>query len=323
MSERLKALADAGVSIWLDDLSRERIETGNLAELVKDSSVVGVTTNPTIFASALADGERYDDQVRELAAAGKDVDEAIFSITTTDVRNACDVLADTFAATGGVDGRVSIEVSPTLAHDDEATIASAKQLWAEVDRPNLFIKIPATTEGGPAITDALARGHQRQRHADLRARPLRQGDGRLPRGPRAGQGERQGPLEDPLRRVVLRLPRRHRDRQAPRGVRQPAGPEPARARRHRQRAAGLRGLREEVRRRAVRCAQGRRAPTRSARCGPRPASRTRSTATRCTSPTSRSPTPSTRCRRRRCRPSPTTARSRATRSPPSTTRPGR
>ena len=106
MSERLKALADAGVSIWLDDLSRERIETGNLADLVKNSFVVGVTTNPTIFASALSDGERYDDQVRELAAQGKDPDETIFSITTTDVRNACDVLKPVFEATNGVDGRV-------------------------------------------------------------------------------------------------------------------------------------------------------------------------------------------------------------------------
>jgi transaldolase len=158
MSERLKALADAGVSIWLDDLSRERIETGNLADLVKNSFVAGVTTNPTIFASALSDGERYDDQVRELAAQGKDAEETIFSITTTDVRNACDVLKETFERTGGVDGRVSIEVSPALAHDEEATIASAKQLWKEVDRENLFIKIPATTEGGPAITDVLGEG---------------------------------------------------------------------------------------------------------------------------------------------------------------------
>jgi transaldolase len=158
MSERLKALADAGVSIWLDDLSRERIETGNLADLVKNSFVVGVTTNPTIFASALSDGERYDDQVRELAAQGKDAEETIFSITTTDVRNACDVLKETFERSGGVDGRVSIEVSPALAHDVEATIASAKQLWKEVDRENLFIKIPATTEGGPAITDVLGEG---------------------------------------------------------------------------------------------------------------------------------------------------------------------
>jgi transaldolase len=158
MSERLKALADEGVSIWLDDLSRERIETGNLAELVKDSSVVGVTTNPTIFAGAMSDGERYDDQVRRLAAAGNDVDEVIFALTTTDVRDACDVMRPVYDATGGVDGRVSIEVSPGLAHDERATIESAKQLWAEVDRPNLFIKIPATTEGAPAITDVLAEG---------------------------------------------------------------------------------------------------------------------------------------------------------------------
>ncbi len=158
MADRLKALADAGVSIWLDDLSRERIETGNLVDLVKTSSVVGVTTNPTIFAAALSNGERYDAQVSELAQAGKDADEAIFAITTTDVRDACDILADTFAATGGVDGRVSIEVSPAIAHDTEATIKAAKELWAEVDRPNLFIKIPATTEGAPAITDVLGEG---------------------------------------------------------------------------------------------------------------------------------------------------------------------
>jgi transaldolase len=158
MSERLKALADAGVSIWLDDLSRERIETGNLADLVKNSFVVGVTTNPTIFATALSDGERYDAQVRDLAAKGADVDDAIFTITTDDVRDACDVLAETYEATGGVDGRVSIEVAPGLAHDEKATIESAKALWKAVDRPNLFIKIPATTEGGPAITDVLAEG---------------------------------------------------------------------------------------------------------------------------------------------------------------------
>ena len=136
MSERLKALADAGVSIWLDDLSRERIETGNLAELVKDSSVVGVTTNPTIFAAALSDGERYNAQVKELADAGTDVDEAIFTITTTDVRDACDVLADTFTASGGVDGRVSIEVSPGIAHDAAGTVKEATELWKTVGEPN-------------------------------------------------------------------------------------------------------------------------------------------------------------------------------------------
>jgi transaldolase len=158
MAERLKALADAGVSIWLDDLSRERIETGNLADVVKNNYVVGVTTNPTIFASALADGERYDAQLRQLVESGADVDQAIFELTTTDVRNACDVLVDTWKATDGVDGRVSIEVSPGLAHDEQATIESAKELWRAVDRPNLFIKIPATTEGAPAITSVLAEG---------------------------------------------------------------------------------------------------------------------------------------------------------------------
>jgi transaldolase len=158
MSDRLKALSEAGVSIWLDDLSRERIATGNLADLIKNSYVVGVTTNPTIFASALANGEQYDEQVRELVAKGASVEDAIFEITTTDVRQACDVMADVFASTGGVDGRVSIEVSPGIAHDEQATTEMAKKLWAAVDRENCLIKIPATTEGAPAITAVLAEG---------------------------------------------------------------------------------------------------------------------------------------------------------------------
>jgi transaldolase len=156
-SDRLKALADAGVSIWLDDLSRERIETGNLADLVKEKSVVGVTTNPTIFAAAIANGERYDDQVRNLVAEGADVDKVIFDLTTEDVRNACDILAPVAEATKD-DGRVSIEVEPTLANETQATIDSAKALWAAVDRPNVLIKIPATLEGLPAITAAISEG---------------------------------------------------------------------------------------------------------------------------------------------------------------------
>ena len=158
MSDNLQQLTEAGVSIWLDDLSRERIETGNLAELAKNDHVVGVTTNPSIFAAALSEGERYDDQVRELAGQGKDGDEVVCALTTTDVRNACDVIREVYDATNGVDGRVSIEVDPRMAHDTDATNTSAKTLWAEVDRPNLFIKIPATTEGAPAITTALAEG---------------------------------------------------------------------------------------------------------------------------------------------------------------------
>jgi transaldolase len=157
MSDRLKALADAGVSIWLDDLSRERIESGNLADLVKEKSVVGVTTNPTIFAGAIADGERYDDQVRRLVAEGESVDRVIFELTTEDVRNACDILAPV-ADGSSSDGRVSIEVEPDLANDTEGTLASARALWSAVSRSNALVKIPATKEGVPAITAAIAEG---------------------------------------------------------------------------------------------------------------------------------------------------------------------
>lgn len=158
MSDRLKQLAEAGVSIWLDDLSRERLETGNLADLVKNSSVVGVTSNPSIFQKALSDGERYDDQVREIAATGVDVAAAALDITTDDVRDACRLLRPVYDETNGVDGRVSIEVSPGLAHDTEATVKEAAWLWNEVDEPNLFVKIPGTPEGWPAITESLAAG---------------------------------------------------------------------------------------------------------------------------------------------------------------------
>jgi len=157
MTDRLQALSDAGVSIWLDDLSRERIETGNLAELIKDKHVVGVTTNPTIFAGAISDGERYDEQVRKLVAEGADVDRVIFEVTTEDVRNGCEIMTPVYESTKA-DGRVSIEVEPDLANDTEATIASAQQLWQAVDRPNVYIKIPATEEGLPAITAAIAEG---------------------------------------------------------------------------------------------------------------------------------------------------------------------
>jgi transaldolase len=156
--DRLAELSAAGVSIWLDDLSRERIESGNLAKLLSDRHVVGVTTNPTIFASALANGERYDDQVAGLTRGGAGVEDVISELTTDDVRNACDVLEDAFQTSGGVDGRVSIEVAPALAFDTEATIEAARTLWRKVDRPNLLIKIPATTEGLPAITEAIGDG---------------------------------------------------------------------------------------------------------------------------------------------------------------------
>jgi transaldolase len=158
MTDRLKELSDAGVSIWLDDLSRERVVTGNLLDLVQNSSVVGVTTNPTIFAAALSNGEAYDMQMKELAAQGADVHDAIRALTTDDVRSACDVMAATANRTNGVDGRVSIEVSPGLAMDTEATIAEAADLWKTVDRANVLIKIPATEPGLSAITATIADG---------------------------------------------------------------------------------------------------------------------------------------------------------------------
>jgi transaldolase len=158
MTDRLKQLSDAGVSIWLDDLSRERIETGNLADLVRDQHVVGVTTNPSIFQAALSHGERYDAQIRELASLGTDRDQAVRVITTDDVRNACDIMRPSYDASGTVDGRVSIEVSPGLAHDTQGTIAEAADLWKTVDQPNLLIKIPGTTEGWPAITETIGNG---------------------------------------------------------------------------------------------------------------------------------------------------------------------
>jgi len=159
MSEdRLKGLAGAGVSIWLDDLSRERLNTGNLQNLIDSSSVVGVTTNPTIFASALSNGAAYNDQVRELAARDTDVADAIKALTSDDVRHACDLFKGVYEATGGVDGRVSIEVEPGLAMDTEGTSAQASDLWKIVDRPNVLIKIPATKPGLPAIKNAIGEG---------------------------------------------------------------------------------------------------------------------------------------------------------------------
>jgi transaldolase len=154
----LAALSAAGVSVWLDDLSRERLQSGNLQELIDTKCVVGVTTNPSIFQKAFAEGDAYNGQIAELAERGADVDATIRTVTTDDVRNACDVLARVWEASDGVDGRVSIEVDPRLANDTDKTIAQAVELWKIVDRPNLFIKIPATKAGLPAITAALAEG---------------------------------------------------------------------------------------------------------------------------------------------------------------------
>ena len=146
------------MAVWLDDISRDRLRTGNLQMLIDDLHVVGVTSNPTIFAKSLSSGDAYDEQIADLRTRGISVDEASRLITTYDIRWACDVLRPVYDATAGQDGRVSIEVDPRLARETEKTIAEARALWWMVDRPNLFIKIPATREGLPAITQAISEG---------------------------------------------------------------------------------------------------------------------------------------------------------------------
>jgi len=158
MTDRLAELSAAGVAVWLDDLSRQRLTSGDLDRLRREKHVVGITTNPTIFAKALADSEEYGEQIRELAVRGVTVEEAARMLTCHDVRWACDVMRPVYESTGGRDGRVSIEVDPGLAYDTERTVAEARALWWLVDRPNLFIKIPATRAGLPAITRTLAAG---------------------------------------------------------------------------------------------------------------------------------------------------------------------
>jgi transaldolase len=151
-------LSAIGTSIWLDDLSRDRIKSGGLEKLIAERNVVGVTTNPTIFAGALAKGTTYDDQVSELAKAGTSVTDAVFEITTDDVAAGCDIFRAVYDSTDGKDGRVSIEVEPAFAHDAAATIEQGKALWAKVNRPNAMIKVPATLEGLDAITALTAEG---------------------------------------------------------------------------------------------------------------------------------------------------------------------
>jgi transaldolase len=158
MTDHLKELSAQGVSIWLDDLSRPLITSGGLQELIDTSCVVGVTTNPTIFAGALSKGDAYNAQIKELAGDAMNVDQAAFELIIRDVQNACDIMAPIHRASQGQDGRVSIEVDPGLAHDTTQTVEQVRELHAAVDRPNVYIKIPATVEGLPAIAQVLAEG---------------------------------------------------------------------------------------------------------------------------------------------------------------------
>src|SRR5690606_11997876 len=148
MTNPLHDLAREGVSVWLDDLSRERLVSGSLAAQIEDGTVVGVTTNPSIFKAAITGSHLYDEKVARYARAG--ADGVVRALTTVDVRDACDLLAPVYERTGGVDGRVSIEVDPRLAHDADPTLLQARMLWSEVGRPNMLVKIPATLAGLPA-----------------------------------------------------------------------------------------------------------------------------------------------------------------------------
>lgn len=156
--DNISALSQAGTSVWLDDLSRDRLRSGNLKDVIGNKGVVGVTTNPAIFAKAMSAGDAYNDQLRELADKGTPAHSAVFDMAADDVREACDVFAPIYEATDGVDGRVSLEVDPRLANEREATVTQARELARTVDRENLLIKIPATEECLPAITDVLGSG---------------------------------------------------------------------------------------------------------------------------------------------------------------------
>ena len=247
-STPLTRLADAGVSIWLDDLSRERLRTGNLAELVADRAVVGVTTNPTIFAERpRRRATPTTQQLAELAAARRRRRRRrLHASRPTTCAHAADVLRPVYDATDGVDGRVSIEVDPRLAHDTDGTIAAASRLWATVDRPNVFIKIPATVEGLPAITAVLAEGISVNVTLIFSLDRYRAVMDAFLSGPRAGPGARARPGADRVGRLVLRVPRRHRDRPAARRDRHARGRGAARQGRDRERPPRVRGVYEEV-----------------------------------------------------------------------------
>ncbi len=273
---RLQELSAAGVSVWIDSLSREMLDSGQLAALMADDSVVGVTSNPTIFQKALAEGDLYDEQLREVAATTDDTVEVFFALAMDDIREACDLMRPVWERTAGIDGYVSLEVDPTLAYEREQTFEQALRFSKEVDRPNLYVKIPATEPGLGAIEDCIAKGvsinvtliFSLERYAAVAEAYLR-GLERLV----AGGGDRE---QGAVGRELLRLPRRHRGGQAPRGARphRPAGQA-----RGREREARLPAL---PRRRSATTA-GRispaRARARSGACGRRPRPRTPPTAT--------------------------------------------
>ena len=284
--DRLAELTAQGVSLWLDDLSRQRLQSGNLQQLIDTWHISGVTTNPSIFQAALKDGASYQQQLDELAARGAGVDDTVREVTTDDVRDACDLFTGLFQATGHVDGRVSIEVDPRLAHETQATIDQAARTAQDRRPAQRADQDPG--HPGRAARDHRRhrRGHQRQRHPDLLPGPVQGRHGRLPGRPGTGRRGRPRPGRDPFRRLVLRLPGGHRDRQATEGDRLAGGGGPARARP----PSPTPGWPTRPTSRPSPATAGRRWPPRartsSGRCGRPPASRTRSTTTPATSSSS-------------------------------------
>jgi Transaldolase/Fructose-6-phosphate aldolase len=248
MPDPLQDLTAAGVSIWLDDLSRQLLTTGALNRLVEDRHVVGITSNPTIFANAIGGSADYTDQIRELGRRGTPTAEVLRLLTVADVRGACDVLRPVYDATDSVDGRVSIEVDPRLAHDADQAIAQARQLWRLVDRPNLFVKIPATQAGLPRHRTVSGGRDQHQRHLDLLPAALRRRDRGVSRRHGTRPHRRTQPVHPHLCGIVLRQPSRHRNRQAHRPDRHPAGASAEGESCDRERQAGVRTVRAGFRR---------------------------------------------------------------------------
>ncbi len=162
MSTTLAQISRAGTSIWLDDLSRERMvdngKSRSLKSLISEESVVGVTTNPAIFSSAISQSALYSDDLITLAAKGCLAEQIITELTCSDVVSACDLFHEVFRKSGGIDGRVSIEVDPRFARDTQRTVTQARELWEKIDRPNLLVKVPATIEGLPAIQTLISEG---------------------------------------------------------------------------------------------------------------------------------------------------------------------
>jgi transaldolase len=155
---RLHELSELGQSVWIDFLSRQMLQSGKLAQMLKEDAVVGVTSNPTIFQKAISEGDVYDEQLREVLGEEDDAKEVFLQLAVQDVKNACDLLRQVWDGGHGQDGWVSIEVDPNLAYDTDATIAEAQRLHELVDKPNCFVKIPATEAGLPAIEEMIARG---------------------------------------------------------------------------------------------------------------------------------------------------------------------